>query len=326
MLGREMSRPFFSVIIPAYNVAPFLADTLESVYGQTWTDYEIIVVNDGSTDATKEVLAARADSRVRVVDQGNQGVSCARNRGIQEARGEYVAFLDGDDVWFPEHLMLAAQCLRAHPDVAWYSSRYARSSSVEEDKNAAEREIVEECRVENYFTFTQRANFVWTGSVVMRRELLPENLFPPGITHGEDIIAWICMAARYPAIALNPTVTSLYRQRPDSAMRSSIDLTDEVKRDVALFDCFQESFSGKPCPLAVRRHLSQFSLDLWLNRVMRSHWKRWLPLIRRRRSFTGWFLTVWLYLFVWASVALAVFFSIPFRIICFFKFKLFEKG
>ncbi len=97
--------PKVSIIIPVYNGAKFVKDAIESVLAQTYKDYEIIVVNDGSTDNTEEVLRPYIDKGlIRYFYQENKGVSAARNKGINEARGEYVAFLDADDVWLPEFL------------------------------------------------------------------------------------------------------------------------------------------------------------------------------------------------------------------------------
>jgi hypothetical protein len=92
--------PFFSIVIPTYNRAPLLAEALESVFAQEFTAYEVLVVDDGSTDDTQEMLA-RYGGRVRVLRQENQGQGAARNLGIQHAEGQYVVFLDSDDLWFP---------------------------------------------------------------------------------------------------------------------------------------------------------------------------------------------------------------------------------
>ncbi|HEV2246245.1 MAG TPA: glycosyltransferase family 2 protein [Terriglobia bacterium] len=104
-----------SVIIPAYNAQRFLPMTLSSARAQTYPNIEIIVVDDGSTDATPEIAeaAARADKRVRVIHQRNAGVAAARNRGIAEARGEYVAPLDADDIWHPRNIALQVEALSA---------------------------------------------------------------------------------------------------------------------------------------------------------------------------------------------------------------------
>ena len=94
-----------SVVMAAYNYAPYISEAIESVLAQTRPPLDVIVVDDGSTDATPEVLAAFGD-RIRVLRQTNQGASAARNRGIEAARGEYIAFIDADDVWKPRKLEL----------------------------------------------------------------------------------------------------------------------------------------------------------------------------------------------------------------------------
>ncbi|HPO73378.1 MAG TPA: glycosyltransferase family A protein, partial [Armatimonadota bacterium] len=98
--------PCFSVIIPAYNRARFLPECLESVLAQTFTDWECIIVDDGSTDGTRELVAeyVRRDSRFRYHWQENAGASAARNAGIERARGEWIAFLDSDDWYYPDAL------------------------------------------------------------------------------------------------------------------------------------------------------------------------------------------------------------------------------
>ena len=108
--------PTVSVVIPAYNSASYLAEAVESALGQTFKDLEILVVDDGSTDETQELMR-RYGPPVRCLSQENTGVATARNRGIDESRGRYVAFLDADDVWQPDKLekQLAALPGQCHP-------------------------------------------------------------------------------------------------------------------------------------------------------------------------------------------------------------------
>jgi len=111
-----MSSPLVSVVIPTYNAPQLLLETLGTVFAQTFNDYEIVVINDGSTDDTLTRLAAITDARLRVITQANGGIGVARNRGIDEARGQYVAPLDHDDLWMPEKLHVQVQYLQRHPD------------------------------------------------------------------------------------------------------------------------------------------------------------------------------------------------------------------
>lgn len=105
--------PFFSIVLPTYNRARLLEETLESVFAQEFTDFEVLVVDDGSTDDTPAVLA-RYGERVRVLRQPNQGQGAARNLGIQHATGEYVVFLDSDDLWFPWTLATYRQVIHMY--------------------------------------------------------------------------------------------------------------------------------------------------------------------------------------------------------------------
>jgi len=114
----EKPTPKVSVIIPAYNTAPFIAETLDSVFGQTFRDFEVIVINDGSPDtADLEAALQPYMSRIRYIKQENRGLPGARNAGIRLARGELLAFVDSDDIWMPDYLAAQVQFLDSHPRV-----------------------------------------------------------------------------------------------------------------------------------------------------------------------------------------------------------------
>jgi glycosyltransferase involved in cell wall biosynthesis len=117
--------PRISVVVPLYNKAPYVRRTLDSIARQTFTDFELVVVDDGSTDESAEIVRLFADRRVRLVTQMNLGPGAARNRGIEEARGDLIAFLDADDEWLPEYLEEGvAQLDRYGPNVASVTSGY----------------------------------------------------------------------------------------------------------------------------------------------------------------------------------------------------------
>lgn len=110
-----MRRPKFSVIVPTYNYGPYLGKAVESVLGQTCPDFELVIVDDGSTDQTREVVAGYADPRVKYIYQENRGLPAARNTGIRAAQGELLAFLDADDQFHPQKLELHLALLESYP-------------------------------------------------------------------------------------------------------------------------------------------------------------------------------------------------------------------
>jgi len=114
--------PFFSVIIPLYNKEPFIADTLNSVLSQTFPDFEIIIVNDGSTDAGEEKVLQFKDPRIRYYIRENKGVAAARNLGITLANAPYIAFLDSDDLWYPDFLQTIHRNIGRFPEQKVFSA------------------------------------------------------------------------------------------------------------------------------------------------------------------------------------------------------------
>ncbi|MCU0349452.1 MAG: glycosyltransferase family 2 protein [Flavobacterium sp.] len=116
--------PKISVVIPLYNKENFIKETLESVLNQTFTDFEVILVNDGSTDKSGEIVAQFKDERIRFFEQENSGVSKTRNNGIYKASSELIAFLDADDYWYPNHLKEIMDLYETFPNCGMYGSRY----------------------------------------------------------------------------------------------------------------------------------------------------------------------------------------------------------
>ena len=114
----------FSVILIAYNLEHYLRKTVQSVLDQEFKNFELIIVDDGSTDGTLQVVEFFQDSRINVISQENGGASHARNTGMKAAKGKYVAFLDGDGYWYPDHLKMAYDFFRKHPGVYVYAARY----------------------------------------------------------------------------------------------------------------------------------------------------------------------------------------------------------
>ena len=190
----------FSIIIPLYNKEASIAQALDSVLAQEYQDFEIVVVDDGSTDGGASVVENYGDARIRLVRQANAGVSAARNRGIEEARGEYVAFLDADDVWMPGFLNEIAALQREFPQCRAQATNYVFNSNGVKSPTilrkipfSAERGVLA-----NYFEVASCSHPpVWTSAVCIERALLQEiGGFPVGIKSGEDLLTWAKVAVR----------------------------------------------------------------------------------------------------------------------------------
>ena len=208
-----MQNPFFSVIIPAYNLEKYIATALQSVLAQTFRDFEIIIVNDGSTDETVSIIQSFHDPRIHLFSQPNRGVSQARNIGMRKARGAYFAFLDGDDYWYPEHLELANDFFNLHPEILVYSNRHM----LDELANVPPRPSP-------YPAFIRRLGvrgllFMNSSNVVLSSSLASR--LPPweaDMPYGEDGLYWTRCMRQTSLIGLGGTVTSIYRQRAHSVM------------------------------------------------------------------------------------------------------------
>jgi glycosyltransferase involved in cell wall biosynthesis len=109
--------PKVSIVIPTYNAMKYLPTTVESVLHQTFTDFEVLIINDGSSDGVEEWVSGLTDRRIRLISQANQGLPGARNTGITQAQGKYIAFLDADDLWEPTKLEKQVRCLDEQPEV-----------------------------------------------------------------------------------------------------------------------------------------------------------------------------------------------------------------
>ena len=203
-----------SVVIPTYNRARLLGEAIESALAQTRPPDEIVVVDDGSTDATPEVLA-RFASRVRAVRQDNAGEAAARNRGVAEARGEWIAFLDSDDLWEPDALERLEAASHTHPDAGLIAMR---ARALREDGTRTTR--VHGKKSPGPF-FTTRSLLVGdAGGVLMplvRRDLLlAAGGFDTAITSATDCDMWLRLSFKTTMIGV-PDPLLLVRVHPDNA-------------------------------------------------------------------------------------------------------------
>jgi glycosyltransferase involved in cell wall biosynthesis len=185
------NQPLVSVTIPCYNQGEFLAAAIESVLGQTFKDIELVVVDDGSTDATREI-AGRYAGQVRLISKENAGVSAARNTGILATCGPYLLCLDADDVLCPDALEQHVAVLTAHPDAA---VSYGAHDEVDADGSLIRSYEVPDFPDGPYLGLLRR-NQLQVGTVMLRRSVLANvGLFDPELPGAEDWDLWLRIAA-----------------------------------------------------------------------------------------------------------------------------------
>ena len=192
----------FSVIVPLYNKEAHIERTLDSVFAQSFQDFEVIVVDDGSTDGGAGIVERMAvsDKRTKLVRQKNRGVSFARNAAIAIAHGKYLVFLDADDFWEPAHLENILAVAERYPQAALIGTAFQRifpegpavSIVVEKFKNGFGL-------IDDYFKLVGECQFIYTSSIAVASWALDnEPAFEEGVSHGEDIDLWTRIALRWP--------------------------------------------------------------------------------------------------------------------------------
>lgn len=205
----------FSVVIPAYNAEKFIMRSVKSVLDQTHTDFELIIVDDGSSDGTKKQLEQLSDERIRYIYQENGGVSAARNKGIIESKGQYVCFLDSDDEWMPNHLAVMLTLIEKYSNCGMYVTGYdirLGNGEVIHKSQQILRAIVEEDfeRDNGYELLNDYGYFLNTNTVCCRRSVFDKvGLFADGVKNGEDDDMWYRLFAYYP-LAISKAVTTVY--------------------------------------------------------------------------------------------------------------------
>lgn len=221
--------PYFAIIMPLYNKAPYVRKAVESVMEQTFGDWELIVVDNGSTDSSGEIVTGITDSRIRIVRlEENIGPGGARNYGVSQSAAPWVCFLDADDWWEPTFLEEMTGLIERHPDAGIYGTGYyivkngrKRVAPIGVDEDFKEGEI-NYCRV-----YAKTLCMPLTSiSVCMPRKVFDEMKgFPTGVKLGEDFLLWIHVALQHKVILLNKPLSN-YNQDVDVTYRGTHHLRD----------------------------------------------------------------------------------------------------
>lgn len=232
-----MKMPTISVVIPTYNAERTILETIESIQQQTFSGLEIIVINDGSTDKSLELLQSIKDDRIRIFSYQNGGLPVARNRGISRARGEFIAFIDADDLWTADKLELQLAALQKKPKAgvaySWTYFKYEKEQySYADEANHFEG---------NVYTDLLVKNFLHNGSnpLIRRKAIESVGLFDPTLKSAEDWDFYLRLAAKW-EFALIPKTQIIYRQSSNS-MSYKIDLMEE-----AAFIVIEKAYQSAP--------------------------------------------------------------------------------
>ncbi|WP_179344023.1 glycosyltransferase [Winogradskyella ursingii] len=205
--------PYFSVIIPLYNKANFIERTLNSVIQQSFKDFEIIIVNDGSTDQSTTIVERFTDSRIRLIHQTNKGVADARNKGIAQSNGKYIALIDADDYWYNDHLEALKIQIEKFPEAGLYCNNY-EVFLTESNKQPAQFNFdygTEPLIVKDFFKASIINSVAWTSAVAFSKEKFDAlGGFNPQLDTSEDLDLWIRFALNY-KVSFNPEITMSYR-------------------------------------------------------------------------------------------------------------------
>jgi glycosyltransferase involved in cell wall biosynthesis len=220
----------FSIIIPLYNKAHYIIRALESVKAQTFKEYEILVIDDGSSDEGPNLVLNHFGDSVTLISQSNQGVSAARNAGIAKAKFDYIAFLDADDCWHPEYLETIRQGIAYNPN-SWI---FGCSYSFNKDDLKSKQGNFES--IENYFEKAIRNTLFFTSATVVRKAFFDQNQgFKTFLKRGEDLDVWFRVILQYGNPAYCHDRLVFYEQGDDkSATRRRFSVLESLSSAILL--------------------------------------------------------------------------------------------
>lgn len=248
---------FFSIIIPLYNKENFIANTIQSVFDQTFQNFEIIVVNDGSTDKSEEKLLQFKDSRIHYFSKKNEGASAARNYGIEKASAHFITFLDADDYWYPTFLETMFTNISKLPDqkvfsaaIEFETSKKVISAQYSISKTNDEFEIV------NYFKASLKETVLCTSCAVFHQSVFAEiGNFDTKIKSGQDTDLWIRIGLVFPVV-FSWKILARYVYDPKSLSKNK-----NLMKEKMDFSKFEEAEKTNP-DLNFFLDLNRFSLAI----------------------------------------------------------------
>lgn len=254
--------PLISIVIPLYNKEKHIKKTIFSVLNQTFNDFEIIIINDGSTDNSLKVLDVIKDERLKIFSTINQGVSKARNFGISKAKGKFIAFLDADDIWFKHHLEDLKKLQEQFPNCGLYCKAYLKKEgnlNTPSRYNFISNNTSWKGIVKDYFKASTVNSIAWTSAVMIPKKILEDYKgFDEKITlgAGEDTDLWIRIALNY-KVAFSNKVSAIHILDSDNRISNS---NTNLRRFIDL-DKYEEEAKNNPS-LKTYLDLNRYSFAL----------------------------------------------------------------
>jgi glycosyltransferase involved in cell wall biosynthesis len=239
--------PTVSVVIPAYKVADYIAETLDSVFAQTFTDFEVMVVNDGSPDTDDFERALEPYlGRIRYIKQENLGASVARNAGLQAARGEFIAFLDADDLWLPNYLDDQMRFVREHGcDLVCADAEFF--GDTESEASTYMTLLMDSAPASGDVTFLElvvsERSLITSGVVARREPIMEVGLFDEALRNAQDFDLWLRLARHGARLSYQRKVLLRYRCRADGLTGDAVNCHT---RELRILDKVEQSYDLAP--------------------------------------------------------------------------------
>jgi glycosyltransferase involved in cell wall biosynthesis len=238
-LKNQQNLPLVSVIIPAYNIAEYIAETLESVFAQTYKNYEVIIINDGSPDTIEfERVLEKYRDKIIYLKQENKGVGPARNFGIKHSNAELLAFLDGDDLWLPTFLESQVKFLQTHNYDLVYSDAYLFGDKYLGTKTYMNGGSPSEGEANFESLLSYKCCVMMSATVAKKQSVVSVGMFNPTDIRAQDFDLWLRMAHAGSKIGYQRDVLAKYRVRSDSISGNNV---QRVQREIDVFNRVAET-------------------------------------------------------------------------------------
>lgn len=254
----NVEKMFFSVVMPLYNKEKYIAETVKSVLNQSYPNFELVIVDDGSSDQSAEIVKGFQDSRIRYIKQNNQGASVARNHAMELTKYDYIAFIDGDDLWLHDFLERMRMLIEKYPEAGAYGCAYIKEEvGIDTLKNAESMTKTDsDFLITNYFMygFENEQTLTASTSVIQKSILDKIGGFPVGLKNWEDLDFWTRVGLYY-KVAFTERVCAIYNDVASGASKAMENLHAPV------FDDYKKYLADTNVPEMIKRDFKEYVIE-----------------------------------------------------------------